>query len=159
MAAIVGPVVLTGCVVETDRIASETVRENLEKRRSASSTTTTTTRDNKSKLLGIDMPAATWLVQSSYSKTSSREAWGYKGDRLDSRKDIPIRNTIFAVADGGLLRKGWQQCTIYTGGPYSWIKPGTDEFITMRFMAGPPTIANVLWQNWRDEQCKGRVTG
>ncbi|SHT68368.1 Uncharacterised protein [Mycobacteroides abscessus subsp. abscessus] len=158
--AFVGPVVLAGCVVDTDRIATETINEKLEERRSASSMpSTSAARANKSKLLGVDMPTGTWLVQSSYSGTSSREAWGYKGDRLDSRKDIPIRNTIFAMADSGLLRQGWQQCTIHTGGPYSWIKPGTDEYIIMSYMAGPPKIANVLWQNWHDGACEGRVKG
>ncbi|GAY14025.1 hypothetical protein [Mycobacterium sp. shizuoka-1] len=151
---------LTGCSPDIDRIANDTIRENLDEKKSALATPTTSDApDNMSKLLGINMPSGTWLVQASYARSSSREAWGYKGDRLNPGNDVGIRNTIFAVADGSLLRQGWQQCTIYVGGPYSWIKPGTDEFIEMVFMSGPPTIANVSWQNWREGACKGLVQG
>lgn len=152
-----------GCFsIEAEDVADHVMTELSETKASMASATPTPTvaPANTSTLLGTEMPSGTSLVQSSYSSTSSREAWGYPGDRLDWRKDIPIRTAIFAAADTGLLGQGWQQCTIFGAeGSNTWIKPGTDEVLTMEFMSGPPKIANVYWKNWGGSQsgCKGRM--
>jgi len=154
--------VAAGCSIEAEDFTDHLKTELSATKASMSSATPTTTRApaNASKLLGTDMPSGTSLVQSSYSKTSSREAWGYKSDRLDWRKDIPIRNAIFVAADNGLLRQGWQQCTISGAeGSNTWTKAGTDEFLVIDFMSGPPAIANVYWKNWgaSTAKCMGKT--